>query len=235
MKKTTVWLILFFLMFGLWMLFTEFKKSAADNKPQKDSVSETVPMITREEPAQEEESSLPSQPEQMPDSVLYYGEILEIKTDEAGEIAGLRMDSQRYGPYIMKLTDRTVFIDSGERKAFDPEDLSQGDRIYVFISPVSFRSMPPQSEAFALINHVPMDAGCAMYHEVEAVENRDGSYRITTDNGNKTLAADADTEIFSNTGEKLQPEDLTEGSFLMAWYWDRGEEILRSSHMMLLP
>ena len=28
---------------------------------------------------------------------------------------------------------------------------------------------------------------------------------------------------------------LREGDYVIAWYWDRGEEILHPSHLMLLP
>ena len=53
----------------------------------------------------------------LPDSVLYYGTVQEIVKDAEGNITQLRMNSERYGAYVMNLTDQTVWIDSGRRTA----------------------------------------------------------------------------------------------------------------------
>ena len=157
------------------------------------------------------------QEETLPDSELYYGQIQEIGRDEAGAITSLRLTSERYGEYIMNISAETVWIDSGERTASDPATLQVGESVYVYHSPVSTRSLPPQSPAFAVVRNIPQDAGAAKYLEVEAVtKNEDGSATITTNN----LA------------------DLQVGSHVMAWY----DIVLLSypgqagtDHLMLLP
>ena len=161
-----------------------------------------------------------------PDSLLYYGEIKEI-----GE-SSLSMDSDRSGPWVMELTDGTAFVDSGERTLFDPAILKAGDRIYVFHSPVAAYTMPPKSQAFAVLRNIPMDVSCGMYHEVEALRQEGDTLLITTDNGGLTLGADADTRIFTPDGETAQ---LEVGDYVIAWYWNRGEEVLHPSHLMRLP
>ena len=103
------------------------------------------------------------------------------------------------------------------------------------MSPISARSMPPQSSAFAVVRNIPMDAGCAMYHEIEKLEYNNNQLFITSENGEKTLLADENTEILTYGGESADPSQIEEGGFLMAWYWDRGEEILHASHLMILP
>ena len=164
--------------------------------------------------------------EPLPDSLLYYGEIQEIGEDF------LSMDSDRSGPWVMQLTDTTAFVDSGERTLFDPAILKAGDRVYVFHSATASYSMPPPAQAYAVLRNIPMDVSCGMYHEVETLREEDGILLITTDNGAVTLGADAETEIFTPDREKT---DLAPGDHVIAWYWNRGEEILHPSHLLRLP
>lgn len=232
MKKTLLILGAMALLAALLITFGTGKK--ADQEPgasEPAAYSEETEESAVTETAEPTEEANPK----LPDSVLYYGEILKILADDQGKPGKLSMDSQRSGPYIMNLSDKTVFLDSGERTSFDPSILKEGDRVYVFMSPISFRSMPPQSTAFAVVRNIPMDAGCAMYHEIEALREENGQLFITTDNGEKTLMADENTEFFTYAGEKADPAALKVGGFLMAWYWDRGEEILHASHLMILP
>lgn len=156
----------------------------------------------------------------LPDSVLYYGKVETILRDEDGGMTALRMSSERYGEYVMRLSEETVWIDSGNRTASDPADLAEGEGLYVFHSPISTRSMPPQSAAFAVVRNVPQDISSANYHKVEAVEEtEDGTFRITTDNGGLFLLADEKTGLSAYQGEA--PESFGEikvGSHIMAWY-----------------
>lgn len=160
------------------------------------------------------------EPAPLPDSVLYYGRVETILRDEDGAMTALRMSSERYGEYVMRLSEETVWIDSGNRTASDPAELAEGEGLYVFHSPISTRSMPPQSAAFAVVRNVPQDASCANYHKVEAVEKtEDGAFRITTDNGGLFLLADEKAGLSAYEGEA--PEGFGEikaGSHIMAWY-----------------
>lgn len=171
----------------------------------------------------------------LPDSVLYYGEIKELVTDEEGKLSQLRMESPKDGPWFMNLGEETVYIDSGRRIPFDPARLTAGDRVYVFHSPIAARSMPPQSPAFAVAAYIPMDASCAMYHEIEEIRQEGDRTLIVTDNGEKTLGLEPDAELLTYDGRTAQLQDLTVGGHVMAWYWDRGEDVLSASHLMLLP
>lgn len=165
--------------------------------------------------APEDSQSVPS----LPSSVLYYGEVKAILTGGDGRITGLHMDSERSGEYVMSISDQTFWIDSGERTPSLPDDLTVGERLYVFHSPVSTRSIPPQSAAFAVVRNIPQDVGCAMYHKVEQVEEQEGEIRITTDNGGLILFAGQDTVLSAYTGRSVsQLSEIQAGSCIMAWY-----------------
>ena len=57
-----------------------------------------------------------------PDSILYYGQVKEVVKSEDGNISQLYLDSERYGEYILNISDETVWIDSGNRTSDDPSD-----------------------------------------------------------------------------------------------------------------
>ncbi|MGN1008827.1 MAG: copper amine oxidase N-terminal domain-containing protein, partial [Butyricicoccus sp.] len=68
--------------------------------------------------------------------------------------------------------------------------------------------------------NVPQDAGSAMLHTVEQVEEaKDGGIRILTDNGGLYITAGKDTEISPlYTKNIVQLEDVKEGDRIFAWY-----------------
>ncbi len=158
--------------------------------------------------------------ESLPHSVLYYGRVTGISRDENGVPTRLMMESDHLGEYIFNLSENTLWVDSGEGKASDPATLEEGESIYVFHSPVSTRSLPPQSAAFVVVRNIPQDAGCAMYHVVEEVAaNEDGSLRYLTDNGGLYVTVNGDTPLSSYVaGERFTLADLKPGMRVMAWY-----------------
>lgn len=172
--------------------------------------------------AETSSASVPAQEEvqELPDSYLYYGVVKEIRTDENGNITQILMDSERYGELVALISEETVWVDSGHQRASDPSDLKVGEGIYVFHSPIQTMSLPPQSPAFAVVRDIPMDAGCAQYHEIEEVtEREDGKLQITTSNGGLYLIADEDTIVVSYDGEEdASLDDLKPGDHAMFWY-----------------
>lgn len=174
----------------------------------------------------------------LPDSVLYFGTVKEIVKGEKDAISQLHMTSDRYGEYVMNLSEQTVWIDSGNRTAADSADLREGEEIYVFHSPVETMSLPPQSAAFAVVRNIPMDAGCAQYHEVESVSLENGRLTITTDNGGLYIRADEKTGLSLYRSDKAAALDgILPGSRIMAWYDAIAESYpgqTYASHLMLL-
>lgn len=175
----------------------------------------------------------------MPDSVLYYGQVLAIDREEDGTVTRLHLTSEAQGDYVMNISSSTVWIDSGSYAASDPADLEVGESVYVHHSPVSTRSLPPQSAAYAVVRNFPQDAGAAQYHEVEAIaQNEDGSVTITTDNGGLMLTVEADAAVTTYAGETAALADVKAGDHVMAWY----PLVMLSypgqasaGHLMLLP
>lgn len=180
-----------------------------------------------------------SQTATVPDSVLYYGTVQEIGRDADGTIIWLRMTSERYGEYRMNISEETVWIDSGRQTASDPSTLEKGEGVYVFHSAAVADSLPPQASAFAVVRDIPMDAGCAQYHVVEAVSLQNGQLTITTDNGSLQIRADASTGVsIYGSEQSASLEDIQAGTAVMAWYGAIAESYpaqANAFHLMLLP
>ena len=179
-------------------------KNADKSNAIKEEITETVDTEeiveekTEEEKNDSEETADTEETEEtvMPNSVLYYGTVENIIKDDDGNITQIALSSERYGEYIMNVSEETVWVDSGNYCASNPSDLEVGEEIYIFHSAVSTRSLPPQSAAYAVVRNIPTDVGCAMYHKVEAVEkDEDGNLKITTDNGGLYIRTAEETKF----------------------------------------
>lgn len=175
----------------------------------------------------------------MSNSVLYYGKVMEIVKNKDGAITQLHMTSDRTGEYVMNLSSETVWIDSANHTAADSSHIQKGERIYVFHSAVETSSLPPQSAAFAIVRNVPVDAGCAQYHEVEAVSRVNGRLTITTDCGGLLISADDQTKLTRyGDGTRMTIKDIQVGDRIMAWYDAIAESYpgqTYAQYLMLLP
>lgn len=156
----------------------------------------------------------------LPDSVLYYGTIKDITKDADGTISQLWLDSEAFGEYVMNLSYDTAWIDSGKFAVSDPADLKVGESVYIHHSPIATMSLPPQSYGYAVVRNIPADASCAMYHEIEAIQqNEDGSITITTNNGGLYLTIAKDAAVIGYAKESVTAlKDLKVGDKIMAWY-----------------
>ena len=96
--------------------------------------------------------------EPLPDSVLYYGRVEAISHNGDGEITALHLSSDRYGEYVMRISEDTVWIDSGNRTASDPATLKEGEGLYVFHSPRTTRYLPPPTAPVAIVRNINHEA-----------------------------------------------------------------------------
>ncbi len=151
----------------------------------------------------------------LPASVLYQGTVEQVVRED-GEIVRLRMTSDSCGDYVMNISDRTFWVDSARRAAFDPDEIEAGDSLSVYHSPMATFSLPPQSAAYAVVRR--MERGSAVYHEVEAVALEDGRLTITSNHGGLCLYADESTKLYRYSGGEAALADIRPGDKVMAWY-----------------
>lgn len=157
--------------------------------------------------------------EEMPASATYFGTVESIEKDEEGNVISISLTSEENGDYVMNVTDNTVWVDAVEKVKASQEDLTEGETIYVYHSPVSTRSLPPQSEAFAVVLNVPQDVAVGVYHEVEDIVTNGEIFTITTDNGGLYLNVTSETQVKDyTTGESAEIGNVDRGDRIIAWY-----------------
>lgn len=157
--------------------------------------------------------------EEMPASETYFGTVESIEKDEEGNVISISLTSEENGDYVMNVTDNTVWVDAVEKVKASQEDLTEGETIYVYYSPVSTRSLPPQSEAFAVVLNVPQDIAVGVYHEVEEVTTTENDTRLLTNNGGLYLVISDETAVKDyETGEVADISAVAEGDHVIAWY-----------------
>lgn len=157
--------------------------------------------------------------EEMPASETYFGTIASIEKDEEGNVISISLTSEENGDYVMNVTDNTVWVDAVEKVKASQEDLTEGETIYVYHSPVSTRSLPPQSEAFAVVLNVPQDIAVGVYHEVEEVTTTENDTRLLTNNGGLYLIISDETAVKDyETGDVADISAVAEGDHVIAWY-----------------
>lgn len=157
--------------------------------------------------------------EEMPASETYFGTVASIEKDEEGNVISISLTSEENGDYVMNVTDNTVWVDAVEKVKDSQEDLTEGETIYVYHSPVSTRSLPPQSEAFAVVLNVPQDVAVGVYHEVEDIVTNGEIFTITTDNGGLYLNVTSETQVKDyTTGESAEIGNVDRGDRIIAWY-----------------
>ena len=157
--------------------------------------------------------------EEMPASETYFGTVASIEKDEEGNVISISLTSEENGDYVMNVTDNTVWVDAVEKAKASQEDLTEGETIYVYHSPVSTRSLPPQSEAFAIVLNVPKDIAVGVYHEVEEVTTTKNDTRLLTNNGGLYLIISDETAVKDyETSEVADISAVAEGDHVIAWY-----------------
>lgn len=198
------------------------KNEVVTSEPETPAVTstpeETEEPITAETP-ETSEGEETEDVEEMPASETYFGTVANIEKDEEGNVVSISLTSEENGDYVMNVTDNTVWVDAVEKVKASQEDLTEGETIYVYHSPISTRSLPPQSEAFAVVLNVPQDIAVGVYHEVEEVTTTENETRLLTNNGGLYLIISDETAVKDyETGEVADISAVAEGDRVIAWY-----------------
>lgn len=90
-------------------------------------------------------------------TVLYSGTVKEI-VRENGKITRLLLQGKDANDQtVAVITGETLWLDGGKSSAAAPADLAEGEAVFLVHSPISTRSLPPQTQAFAIVRHTAMD------------------------------------------------------------------------------
>lgn len=171
----------------------------------------------------------------LPNSVLYYGKVDKIVQDK-NMIKSINLSSEKYGEIIMNVSEETYWIDDGSKVASVPSTLKEGEGIYIFRSVLINETLPPQSEAYAIIRNTPQDVSCGKYMIIDKITPFNDKVKITANNGNSEFYVDKNTNYHTYLTENTTKQnDLYEGAKIMVWsaYSSETKNNLASDVMLL--
>ncbi len=108
----------------------------------------------------------------------------------------------------------------------------------MFHSPISTRSLPPQSAAYAVVGISLRISPAPSTMWWRRSQREDGGLIVTTDNGGLLIYLDGDTQTVRYAGGSAALEDLKAGDRIMAWYQAVALSYPGQTHadgLMLLP
>lgn len=140
-----------------------------------------------------------------------------IKEIFEGERLLVKIDDQEV---VLKISDETYVIDAQTGYPVNVKDLKAGSSVYVFYSPMMTRSLPPQSNAVAIVTNIVKDKTIPQLFTVkEIVSKTDKSVKLLNEEGDLiiTLLADQPISPFK-TKQNVTIDSVEVGTQLFVWY-----------------
>ncbi|SFD24181.1 stalk domain-containing protein [Clostridium uliginosum] len=120
---------------------------------------------------------------------------------------------------ILNISHETIIIDAVSGLPVPLKDINLNEDIYAYISPVMTLSLPPMSNAKAIIVNIPQDFKVPNYIEVQSInQNYDGSITVKSDDGLVEATLDRNTNVFPYLTKNIVTIDnIKIGSTLFLW------------------
>lgn len=170
---------------------------------------------------------------------LYYGRVVEVDKNADGSIKAIEMYSDYQKEFIFNISNQTYSIDSGRKMAIPLENIKENEGVYIFYGDITTASIPPQSQALAIVRNIPQDAMIAQYFTVEEILKEKDGIKIVVDNGGLFIKLDEKTTLFPyRTKNIIRLKDIRKGSKVMVWYQPYASVYpgnTYATHLMLLP
>jgi hypothetical protein len=125
-----------------------------------------------------------------------------------------------YGEILLNISDDTIFMDSSTREAVDFSVLKVGDKISAFCSMAMTRSIPPQSNCFAILTNIKDDEAKGLLLGVDKITaDDDGSIKFLDTEGEFIITVPADAPVCAlGSDEALTLDDIKEGDYVFVWF-----------------
>lgn len=120
----------------------------------------------------------------------------------------------------LKIHDDTFLVDAQTGTATNLESLKVGDTVLVYYSPMMTRSLPPQSNAKAVITNIQKDKLIPrMFSVKEIVSQTDKEVRVLNQEGDLILTVLKENPLMPyKTKQMVGLNDIKEGTQLLVWY-----------------
>ena len=159
----------------------------------------------------------------MPKYVKVWGQVAE-KSD--GRIL-IKNSTNVNKEIALNISEQTIIIDAVNGLPVSVKDIDLNQGIYAYIGQAMTLSLPPITNAKAIVVNIPQDFKAPSYIEVESVKkNSNGSITITSEDGMLKATLDSTTKVFPYlTRNIVTLDDINVGSNLFLWEKETQNEI----------
>ena len=160
-----------------------------------------------------------------PAAVLYWGTV--TKQEDGSLLLDSANPDGYTGEVVVRVPEGTPFVDGVTGEPMNLEEIKDGDSLHIWVGPAMTMSLPPQTNAAAIIGNVPADGAAPLYSVVtgEAIfpaPGGEGERRIPYAGGELT-ANDATVVAPYLTRNIVTLEDLIPGTAFLAWTGEDGK------------
>lgn len=121
---------------------------------------------------------------------------------------------------VLKISEKTYVIDAQTGIPASSKTIKVGETVHVYYSPIMTRSLPPQSNATAIVVNVQKDKTVPQLFTVkEIVSKTDKEIRVLNEEGDLIIAIEADKPISPfKTKQNVTIESIEVGTQMFVWY-----------------
>lgn len=121
---------------------------------------------------------------------------------------------------VLKISEKTYVIDAQTGIPASSKTIKVGETVHVYYSPIMTRSLPPQSNATAIVVNVQKDKTVPQLFTVkEIVSKTDKEIRVLNEEGDLIIAIEADKPISPfKTKQNVSIESIEVGTQMFVWY-----------------
>ena len=120
---------------------------------------------------------------------------------------------------LLNVSEETIIIDAVTGLPVLMDDIDLNDGIYAYMGQAMTLSIPPMTNAKAIIVNIPQDFRAPKYIKVESIKkNTDGSVTVVGDGGALEATLDSSTNVFPyRTRNIVTIDNIEVGSNLVLW------------------
>lgn len=142
----------------------------------------------------------------------FYGTIEKDGTDR------IVLTTSDRGEIVLHVSDETKILDAVDGLPIAMDDLTDGEVIYAYTSPVMTMSLPPQTHAILILGEIPADFKVPSLEKVDTlVQESEGNYVVETVSGQDYTINSETTMIPFLTRNMVFPESLVPGTQFLIW------------------
>lgn len=157
-------------------------------------------------------------PKAQKDYIGGYATVLEVLENQI-IVAIKHNSSESDQTYVLNLSDETYVVDNQTGAASSIASILKDDKIYVYHSLATTRSLPPQTAAHVILTNVKENESIATLIDIESITEKDNGSSAYSKDGEYIIHFFNETRVLPfKTKNILHYSDLTQGDRVLVWF-----------------